>query len=69
VHAPPAGLRPDEPLPRLDDPQRWVNVAVFDSTAAIEAAFSSPEFDRVAKGHPGYRDVGLYVQIRSVKHV
>lgn len=53
---------------RFDAPDRWVNVAVFESTDAIRAAFSSKEFDRAAKGHPGYRDIGLYARIRSAEH-
>ncbi len=52
---------------RFDNPERWVNVAVFESTEAIRAAFSTPEFERLAEGHPGYRDVGLYARIRSAE--
>ena len=54
---------------RFDDTQRWVNVSVFESTESIRAAFSSEEFDRLAETHPGYRDIGLYAQIRSAEHV
>ncbi|MFQ5915580.1 MAG: antibiotic biosynthesis monooxygenase family protein, partial [Nitrospinota bacterium] len=43
---------------RFDDPVRWVNIAAFESIKAIRVAFSTEEFDRLAKDHPGYRDVG-----------
>ncbi len=54
---------------RFDDPLQWVNVSVFESTESIRAAFSTEEFDRLAESHPGYRDIGLYAQIRSVEHL
>ena len=54
---------------RFDNPERWVNVAVFESTEAIRAAFSTEEFERLSEGHPGYRDVGVYARIRSAEHV
>ena len=45
-----------------------MNVAVFESTEAIRAAFSTEEFDRLSEGFPGYRDIGLYARIRSAEH-
>jgi heme-degrading monooxygenase HmoA len=54
---------------RFDNPERWVNVAVFESTDAIRAAFSAEEFERLTEGYPGYRDVGVYARIRSAEHV
>ena len=53
---------------RFDNPERWVNVAVFESTEAIRAAFSTEEFDRLSEGFPGYRDIGLYARVRSAEH-
>ena len=53
---------------RFDNPERWVNVAVFESTDAIRAAFLTEDFERLTKDHPGYRDIGVYARIRSAEH-
>ena len=53
---------------RLDDPERWVNIAVFESTESIRTAISTEEFERLSEGFPGYRDIGLYARIRSAEH-
>ena len=53
---------------RFDDPERWVNVAVFDSTDSIREVFSTEEFERLSEGFPGYRDIGFYARIRSAEH-
>jgi heme-degrading monooxygenase HmoA len=53
---------------RFDDSERWVNVAVFESTESIRAAFSSETFERLSKDFPGYRDIGIYARVRSAEH-
>ena len=53
---------------RLDDPERWVNVAVFESTESIRTAISTEEFERLSEGFPGHRDIGFYARVRSAEH-